>query len=277
MKTLDIALYPGDGIGIDVTAEAVKALQAVAQEGGFGLKLTELDWGQRYWKRTGKVAPDDYLTVLADHPLVYLGALGDPANVPDHISIRPLIEMRQRFDQYACVRPATLFPGTTTPLANRQPAASLLQLFGGTGHQHDTGAFLQEQLRRGLTNATCCPGDDRHLAVKSLFVLRILIHWTWICRFERLPRSEATRKCLCTGTRPQFGRSKRCVHQIQIPQTGIVREDHLIAGKNTASPGGCGRRNRLKKFLARPRREPGKRKEAGHYSGLFTTTLKIFV
>ena len=121
MKTLDIALYPGDGIGIDVTVEAVKALQAVAQEGGFALKLTELDWGQRYWKRTGKVAPDDYLTVLADHPLVYLGALGDTANVPDHISIRPLIEMRQRFDQYACVRPATLFPGTATPLANRQP------------------------------------------------------------------------------------------------------------------------------------------------------------
>ena len=113
MKKYDIALYPGDGIGIEVIAEAKKVLNTVADKLGFSLNITEFPWGHRYWKEHGKVAPDDFLSILSDYPVILLGAIGDPANVPDHITLVPLIEMRQKFDQYACVRPAKLFSGVT--------------------------------------------------------------------------------------------------------------------------------------------------------------------
>lgn len=121
MKSYKIAVYAGDGIGLEVTAEAVKILEAVAQKFGFGLNLVQFPWGHRYWKENGKVVPDDYLEILKDFPVIFLGAVGDPANVPDHITLVPLIEMRQKFDQYACIRPAKLFPGVQSPLANRKP------------------------------------------------------------------------------------------------------------------------------------------------------------
>lgn len=117
MSTYRIALYPGDGIGIDVTAEAVKALRAAAVAGDFSLDFVEFPWGHRYWKDHGVVAPEDFLDQLGPFDAVYLGALGDPANVPDHITLSPLIRMRQAFDQYACVRPATLLPGVRSPLS----------------------------------------------------------------------------------------------------------------------------------------------------------------
>ena len=116
-----IALYPGDGIGIEVTREAVRALEAARDAFGFGLKTHEFDWGSRLWKRAGRVVPEDYLDALRDFDAVFLGALGDAANAPDHVTLRPLIEMRQSFDQYVCLRPAKLLPGVETPLAGKSP------------------------------------------------------------------------------------------------------------------------------------------------------------
>jgi len=116
MKSYKIALYPGDGIGIDVTQEAVKALQAAQDKFGFNLETTEFDWGHRYWKKIGEVAPDNFLETLKGFDAIFLGAIGDPANLADHVTLVPLIQMRQQFDQYACIRPATLLPGVECPL-----------------------------------------------------------------------------------------------------------------------------------------------------------------
>ena len=44
-----VAIYPGDGIGIDVTVEAVKSMNAAAERYGFTLEMTEFDWGHRHW------------------------------------------------------------------------------------------------------------------------------------------------------------------------------------------------------------------------------------
>jgi tartrate dehydrogenase/decarboxylase/D-malate dehydrogenase len=121
MKVYRVALYAGDGIGVDVVNEGVKVLKAVAQAfGSLEFEFTEFDWGSRYWKKTGQVAPENYLDILQDFDVVYLGAVGDPANVPDHITLVPLIQMRQRFDQYVCLRPATLLPNIVSPLANKK-------------------------------------------------------------------------------------------------------------------------------------------------------------
>jgi tartrate dehydrogenase/decarboxylase/D-malate dehydrogenase len=118
MQTYEIAVYPGDGIGLEVTDQAVRVLEVVqSQVGGFGLNMTHLPWGANYYAKTGRVAPPDFLDVLRPFDAILLGALGAPNRIPDHITLEPLVRTRQSFDQYACVRPARLFPGVRSPLA----------------------------------------------------------------------------------------------------------------------------------------------------------------
>jgi tartrate dehydrogenase/decarboxylase/D-malate dehydrogenase len=118
MKTYKIAVYPGDGIGPEVIGQAVRVLEAVqAQEGGFELLMTHLPWGADYHAENGRVAPPDFLEVLRPFDAILLGALGAPDRLPDHITLEPLVRLRQAFDQYACVRPARLFVGVRSPLA----------------------------------------------------------------------------------------------------------------------------------------------------------------
>ena len=118
MQTYEIAVYPGDGIGPEVTEQAVRVLEAIqAHYGGFELELTYLPWGANYWAENGRVAPSDFLEILRPFDAILLGALGVPDRIPDHITLEPLVRARQTFDQYACVRPARLFPGVRSPLA----------------------------------------------------------------------------------------------------------------------------------------------------------------
>ncbi|MBN1343814.1 MAG: tartrate dehydrogenase [Phycisphaerae bacterium] len=127
MKTFKIAVYPGDGIGGEVTDQAVRVLQRVQdQSGGFALELTHLPWGAAYWDETGRVVPDDFLEILRGFDAILLGAIGEPRRIPDHVTLEPLIRIRQTFDQYACVRPSRLYPGVRSPLA--VPGASKVDL-----------------------------------------------------------------------------------------------------------------------------------------------------
>ncbi|HEV3025238.1 MAG TPA: isocitrate/isopropylmalate family dehydrogenase [Pirellulales bacterium] len=122
MQTFRIAVYPGDGIGPEVIAEAVRVLEAVeSTQDAFHLELTELPWGCAFYHRTGNVAPDDFLQVLRPFDAILLGAVGWPAELPDHVTLDPLVRIRQAFDQYACVRPARLLPGVPCVLANKGP------------------------------------------------------------------------------------------------------------------------------------------------------------
>ncbi|MCH2123326.1 MAG: tartrate dehydrogenase [Pirellulaceae bacterium] len=123
MEEFEIALYPGDGIGIDVTREAVRVLDAVQElEGGFILKKTTFSWGVDYWKEHGTVVPANFIETLRPFDAILLGAVGWPELIPDHITLAPLVEIRQTFDQYACVRPSRLFPGLKSVLSDKGPA-----------------------------------------------------------------------------------------------------------------------------------------------------------
>jgi len=122
MKTFQIAVYPGDGIGPEVTAEAVRVLQSVAAlDGTFALALTTFPWGFHYWEQHGRVVPEDFIDVLRPFDAILLGAVGWPEKLPDHVTLAPLVEIRQTFDQYACVRPAQLMPGVPSVLAGKGP------------------------------------------------------------------------------------------------------------------------------------------------------------
>jgi tartrate dehydrogenase/decarboxylase/D-malate dehydrogenase len=118
-KTFRIAIYPGDGIGVDVTREAVRVMQRVQQlDGSFTLDLTHLDWGCDYHDRHGRVMPANYLEIVRGFDAILLGAVGFPSRLPDHVTLEPLVGIRQNFRQYACVRPAKLLPGVKSLLAD---------------------------------------------------------------------------------------------------------------------------------------------------------------
>lgn len=122
MSDFEIAIFPGDGIGVDVIDEAVRVLEAVEQQAGdFRLRMTTFPWGAKYWEEMGKIVPDDFLEVLKPFDAILLGAVGWPEKIPDHVSLAPLVKIRQAFDQYACVRPARLYGGVDGVLAGKGP------------------------------------------------------------------------------------------------------------------------------------------------------------
>ena len=117
MKSFRIALYPGDGIGVEVTEATVRVIKALESKlGEFQLEMVTFDWGVDYYDRYGIVVPDDFIQTLDSFDAIFLGAVGFPEKLPDHITLSPLIKLRQAFDLYACVRPARTFQGVPKPL-----------------------------------------------------------------------------------------------------------------------------------------------------------------
>jgi len=120
MNKYRIAIIAGDGIGKEVIPAGLIALRAAARVCGFELETEEFPWGCDYYLQTGRMMDDDGLQRLQDFPAIYLGAIGDPARVPDHISLRSLlIRIRQSFDQYINLRPIKLLAGMQSPLRDK--------------------------------------------------------------------------------------------------------------------------------------------------------------
>jgi tartrate dehydrogenase/decarboxylase/D-malate dehydrogenase len=119
MTTFRIAVYPGDGIGPEVVEQALRVLDQVQRGADFRLDLTHLPWGCNYHQQTGSVVPDDFLDQLRPFDAILLGALGWPEKLPDHVTLAPLVRIRQSFDQYACIRPVKLYPGVRGVLAGK--------------------------------------------------------------------------------------------------------------------------------------------------------------
>jgi len=122
-KTLNIAAIPGDGIGQEVMPEGLRVLQAAASRFKFELDITPIPWASCDWfARTGQMMPDDWKAQIGGMDALLFGAVGWPAQVPDHISLwGSLLKFRREFDQYINLRPARLFEGVPCPLAGRKP------------------------------------------------------------------------------------------------------------------------------------------------------------
>ena len=79
---MKLAIIPGDGIGKEVTAEAVKVLTRVGEVFGRPLELEHLPWGADYFLETGITIPPDGYDTLRGFDAIFIGALGDP-RVPE--------------------------------------------------------------------------------------------------------------------------------------------------------------------------------------------------
>ncbi|MBW2058877.1 MAG: tartrate dehydrogenase [Deltaproteobacteria bacterium] len=121
MKSYDIAVIPGDGVGREVARESVKLLKAAADKHGFDVKVEYFDWGCDYYLEHGEMMPEDVLDTLRHFDAIFLGCIGDASKVPDHVSLTLLLKIRKGFDQYVNLRPIRLYPGVETPVRSARP------------------------------------------------------------------------------------------------------------------------------------------------------------
>jgi tartrate dehydrogenase/decarboxylase/D-malate dehydrogenase len=112
-----IALYPGDGIGPEVIAEARKIIITLKLD----LEFTLFDWNTSFYEKTGACVPSDFIEQLRPYDAILLGALGNKAKAPESEAVLPLLTIRRAFDQYVNIRPSVNYPGIDTPLKNRKP------------------------------------------------------------------------------------------------------------------------------------------------------------
>ncbi len=118
---IKLAVIPGDGIGQEVTAEALKVLE-VAAPAGVKFEPTRYDLGAERYLATGEVLPDSVLAEIRDHDAILLGAVGgrpnDPNLPPGLLERGLLLRLRFELDHYVNLRPSRIFPGVTSPLAD---------------------------------------------------------------------------------------------------------------------------------------------------------------
>jgi 3-isopropylmalate dehydrogenase len=118
--TIRLAVIPGDGIGQEVTTEALKVLE-VASPAGVKFEQTRYDLGAERYLSTGEVLPDSVLGEIREHDAILLGAVGgkpgDPNLPPGILERGLLLRLRFELDHYVNLRPSRLFPGQPGPLA----------------------------------------------------------------------------------------------------------------------------------------------------------------
>jgi 3-isopropylmalate dehydrogenase len=119
-QSIRLAVIGGDGIGPEVTAEALKVLDVVAPAYDVKFERTEYDLGAQRWKATGEVLPDSVLTEIAEHDAILMGAVGgrpnDTSMPPGLLERGLLLRLRFELDHYVNLRPSRVYPGVPTPL-----------------------------------------------------------------------------------------------------------------------------------------------------------------
>jgi len=117
VRRLDVAVLPGDGIGPEVTREAVRVLQSIALVSGLDLRIHEHAIGATAIREAGTALPAGTLDACHRADAVLLGAVGDPSL--DHLPAdqRPeagLLALRQALGGFANLRPAVCWPALAT-------------------------------------------------------------------------------------------------------------------------------------------------------------------
>ena len=120
-KSLSIAVIGGDGTGPEVTAEALKVLDAVSKLERFGYHTKHFDFGGERYLKTGETLPAGAVEELRKHDAIYLGAVGHPDVKPGILEKGLLLELRFQLDQYINLRPVKLYPGVDCPLVGKGP------------------------------------------------------------------------------------------------------------------------------------------------------------
>jgi len=121
MTTYDIASIAGDGIGPEVTREALRVLEAASQVYGFRYNLTEYPFGSEHYLATKEIFPDAAFEEVKGMNAIFLGAIGDPRLPVGLIEYGIIAKCRFELDLYANLRPIQLFDERFCPLKDKGP------------------------------------------------------------------------------------------------------------------------------------------------------------
>ena len=116
-----IALIPGDGVGPEITREAMKVFGAATGKRGVKYEAVEYDFGGDRYLKTGEVLPDTALNELRQMDAIFLGAIGHPDVTPGILEKGILLTIRFELDLYINLRPVKLYPGVWTPIKDKGP------------------------------------------------------------------------------------------------------------------------------------------------------------
>jgi 3-isopropylmalate dehydrogenase len=121
MKTYNLAIIPGDGIGPEVVTQGLKVLDAAAAKFGFNTKRQSFNFGGTRYLKTSQVLSDEELDSLRSYDAIYLGAVGHPDVKPGILERGILLKLRFGLEQYINLRPVRLYQNVPTPIKNKGP------------------------------------------------------------------------------------------------------------------------------------------------------------
>ena len=139
-RAMRLAVIAGDGIGPEVVAEGLKVLGEVAPD----IESTPYDLGAMRWQRTGELLPDTVVEELRQHDAILLGAIGDPSVPPGILERGLLLRLRFELDHHVNLRPAKLYDGVRSPLADPGQIDMLCVREGTEGPYVGNGGVLRK-------------------------------------------------------------------------------------------------------------------------------------
>jgi 3-isopropylmalate dehydrogenase len=141
---IDLAVIGGDGIGPEVTGQALKVLRAALPD-GVKLETTDYALGADHYLATGETLSEETLAKLSGHDAILLGAVGGvPGAAGSGVIERGLLlKLRFSFDHYVNLRPSKLWPGVTGPLRTEEPIDFVVFREGTEGPYTGNGGSLR--------------------------------------------------------------------------------------------------------------------------------------
>jgi 3-isopropylmalate dehydrogenase len=121
MPEYQIAVIAGDGIGPEVTREALKVLDAAGEVFGFRVRRTEYPFGTEHYLATKEIFPDAAFSEVRQKDAIFLGAIGDPRVPVGLIEYGIIARMRFDLDLYVNLRPIKLYDDSLCPLRDKKP------------------------------------------------------------------------------------------------------------------------------------------------------------
>jgi len=121
MKTYNIGVIPGDGIGPEVTTEGIKVLRAAMETEGFDCNFVEYPYSGTYYLKTKELVPENMIEEWRSLDAVFLGAIGHPDVEPGLVERSVILGLRFGLDLYINLRPVKLYAEHLCPLKDKGP------------------------------------------------------------------------------------------------------------------------------------------------------------